>query len=318
MKLKFNFKNGMILGEVIFAFFLCGILLAISIYMFKSTDVTKTPYIYSILKNMPVAIRGAIDDCYDQGICETKTELPNDLFLACQVIADSLVTAGDVYCTQDGNPYSEFRLNDEFDTKKGMNFQLANGIAFYGIVQPYGWYSVKVDQEDANYYVDAYVDINGPQNGKNIYGDDVFLFRIYRNGFVAPSYDLEHREYDATTDEEFFAYRVLLNKASSENNKEQRIVQVLDTRTPQQIEDGLPFREKVSFKEAVCFANDNNFKRYFQGESCDDIDTLSACNFENPTAHEIAEYPHLEDKSAYCTFEPIKPRGSGIFKIFGI
>lgn len=320
MKLKHCFKSGMILGEVIFAFFLCGILLAISIYMFKSTDITKTPYIYSILKNMPVAIRAAIDDCYDDGLCETKTELPQNMVTACQVIADSLVTVGEVHCSEKGNDKYQYKTENGFETY-GMNFQLANGIAFYGFVQPHGWFSVRdLDQsdDDANYYVDVYVDINGPKNGKNKYGDDIFLFRFFRNGMVSPSYDIELRNYDATVDEEYFPYRILLNKAENENNREQRVIEVLDARTNQQIQDDLPFLEKVSFKEAVCKTNTKAFQRYFQGEDCNGIDILPACDFDSPSAHDIATYPHLGDNTAYCTFEPVKPRGSGVFKIFGI
>lgn len=307
MKLKANFKNGMILGEVIFAFFLCGILLGISIYMFKSNDVSKTPYIYSVLKNFPTINKTIMEECYADGSCDSYTELPESTAEYCERLAGSVATAGNVNCTVAGNTTIKF---DDL----GQNFQLANGVSFYNVNPRDGWNKVRLDATDVNDYIDVYIDVNGSKNGDNVFGEDVFPIRIFRNGAVVPSVNFD-KNFDARDDEEFFAYRILLNKALNEDNPNSRVIEVVDARTPDEISDELPFREKVSLKEAICTTNPELFKRYFQGEVCDGYTILPACNFDSGDSQ---KYPHLNDKSAYCTFEPVKPRGSGIFKIFGI
>lgn len=307
MKLKANFKNGMILGEVIFAFFLCGILLGISIYMFKSNDVSKTPYIYSVLKNLPNVNKVIMQECYEEGFCSNYTELPDNVNEYCERLANNLVTAGAVNCSTGGDAsISAYG--------KGQNLRLANGSSFYGLSPRDGWDIVRFDGRDINYYLDVYIDINGANNGDNVLGTDIFPIRIFKNGAVVPSVDF-YNNFDAREDEEFFAYRILLNKALNEDNPNSRVIEVVDARTPDEISDELPFREKVSLKEAICTTNPELFKRYFQGEVCDGYTILPACNFDSGDSQ---KYPHLNDKSAYCTFEPVKPRGSGIFKIFGI
>ncbi len=307
MKLKANFKNGMILGEVIFAFFLCGILLGISIYMFKSNDVSKTPYIYSVLKNLPNVNKVIMQECYEEGFCSNYTELPDNVNEYCERLANNLVTTGAVNCSTGGDAsISAYG--------KGQNLRLANGSSFYGLSPRDGWDIVRFDGRDINYYLDVYIDINGANNGDNVLGTDIFPIRIFKNGAVVPSVDF-YNNFDARDDEEFFAYRILLNKALNEDNPNSRVIEVVDARTPDEISDELPFREKVSLKEAICTTNPELFKRYFQGEVCDGYTILPACNFDSGDSQ---KYPHLNDKSAYCTFEPVKPRGSGIFKIFGI
>ena len=307
MKLKANFKNGMILGEVIFAFFLCGILLGISIYMFKSNDVSKTPYIYSVLKNLPNINKVIMQECYEEGFCSNYTELPDNVNEYCERLANNLVTTGAVNCSTGGDAsISAYG--------KGQNLRLANGSSFYGLSPRDGWDIVRFDGRDINYYLDVYIDINGANNGDNVLGTDIFPIRIFKNGAVVPSVDF-YNNFDARDDEEFFAYRILLNKALNEDNPNSRVIEVVDARTPDEISDELPFREKVSLKEAICTTNPELFKRYFQGEVCDGYTILPACNFDSGDSQ---KYPHLNDKSAYCTFEPVKPRGSGIFKIFGI
>lgn len=310
MKLKYKFKNGMILGEVIFAFFLCGILLAISIYMFKSNDVSKTPYIYSVLKNLPNINKVIMQECYEEGFCSNYTELPDNVNEYCERLANNLVTTGAVNCSTGGDAsISAYG--------KGQNLRLANGSSFYGLSPRDGWDIVRFNGRDINYYLDVYIDINGANNGDNVLGTDIFPIRIFKNGAVVPSVDF-YNNFDAREDDEFFAYRVVLNKAQDENNKNTRVIQVLDARNQQEINDELPFREKVSYKEAICVSNPSLYPRYFQGEDCNNYTILGACNFDKPSAEDILNYPHLSDKSAYCSIEPVKPRGSGIFKIFGI
>ena len=307
MKFKANFKNGMILGEVIFAFFLCGILLGISIYMFKSNDVSKTLYIYSVLKNLPNVNKVIMQECYEEGFCSNYTELPDNVNEYCERLANNLVTTGAVNCSTGGDAsISAYG--------KGQNLRLANGSSFYGLSPRDGWDIVRFDGRDINYYLDVYIDINGANNGDNVLGTDIFPIRIFKNGAVVPSVDF-YNNFDARDDEEFFAYRILLNKALNEDNPNSRVIEVVDARTPDEISDELPFREKVSLKEAICTTNPELFKRYFQGEVCDGYTILPACNLDSGDSQ---KYPHLNDKSAYCTFEPVKPRGSGIFKIFGI
>ena len=309
MNLKAEFKNGMILGEVIFAFFLCGLLFAISIYMFKSNDVSKTPYIFSILKNLPNVNNAIMQECYDEGSCSNYTELPDDTAEYCERLANNLVTTGKVDCRENGDTTNVLY-------GKGQNFRLANGSSFYGINPRDGWDAVRLNGNDVNFYLDVYVDVNGENSGDNLLGKDVFPIRIFKNGAVVPSVDFDN-DFDSREDDEFFAYRVVLNKAINVNEANSRVVQILDARNSQEITDKLPFKEKVSYKEAICIANPDLFERNFQGENCSGYTILPACDFKSNNP-DLNLYPHLNDNSAFCTIEPVKPRGSGIFKIFGI
>ncbi len=306
----YKFKSGMILGEVIFAFFLCGILLAISIFMFKSNDVSKTPYIYSVLKNLPSVNDVIMQECYDEGSCQSFTELPDTTVEYCERLANNLVTVGNVNCNVGGD-------SSHAAYTKGQNIRLTNGVAIYGITTKNNWETLNLSSKQVNSYIDVYIDVNGEKNGQNLLGIDIFPVRIFKNGAVVPSFD-DKNGFDAREDEEFFAYRVVVNKAADVNNEDARDVEVLDARSSEEIENEIPFKEKVSFKEAICISNPDLFPRYFENENCDGYTLLDACDFEGADASDIANYPHLSDKSAYCSVEPVKPVGSGIFKIFGI
>ena len=299
---EFNKRNGMILGEVIFALFVCGILLGISIYMFKSNDVSKTPFIYAVMKNLPEVNKVIMEDCFGDGTCDNNTELPDDLAEYCQRLSDNIATAGAVNCSDEITAnYNTFANYANWI----QNFRFTNGVTFYNINQENGWQTVNDNQ-----YIDVFMDINGANNGDNTLGTDVFPLRIFKNGDVVP---YEEDGYDARDDEEFFSYRIVLNKASDDNTSDIRINEVIGANNGTGT-----FREKVSYTEAVCFTNPELFEEYFDETGiCSDTDILYACDFDNANS-KSGDYPHLTDTSAYCTVEFVKPKASGIFKLFGI
>ena len=304
---KFNKKNGMILGEVIFALFICGILLGISIYMFKSNDVSKTPFIYAVMKNLPEVNKVIAEDCFEDGTCGSNMELPDDLAEYCQRLSDNFATSGAVNCSDE---ITDAKNTFTYYSSWIQNFRFTNGVAFYNINQKSGWQTVNNNQYN-NQYIDIFMDINGANNGDNTLGTDIFPLRIFKNGDVVP---YEEDDYDARDDEEFFGYRIVLNKASDDNTSDIRTNEVMDANNGTGT-----FREKVSYTEAVCLVNPELFEEYFDETNiCSNIAVLDACNFDDYTASNLTDYPHLADKSAYCTVEFVKPRAGGIFKLFGV
>ncbi len=308
MKNHLNKKNGMILGEVIFALFLCGILLGISIHMFRSNDVSKTPFIYQVLKNLPVANKAVMQDCYNSGICTNQNELPDSVIKYCTLLTENVLVTGETNCTTDGSDTVKIAVGS---SSYGLNFRFINGTAFYNMTPKGDWETLDSGSE----YIDAFIDINGPNSGENTLGSDIFPIRIFKNGEVIPS--IVKDKFDATDDEEFFSYRAVVDKASDDKNVNIRTRTALDARDDNQINNNLPFREKISFIEAMCITNPNSISRYFDSTDtdCNGYTILDACDFDDGDS---TTYPHLSDPTAFCTVEPVRPRATGIFKIFGI
>lgn len=306
-------KSGMILGEVVFALFICGIIMGISIHMFKSNDVSKTPYIYSVLKNLPAVNKAVSEDCYRDGTCTNPNVLPDSITEYCTRLSENFVTSGAVDCNTGiavtGSLTGTNGNSISFTGTGGIkqNFRLTNGTSFDNITSNANWKTT----DGSNEYIDVLIDINGGNAGKNQVGNDIFPIRIYKNGEVIPSNETATNSH---TDEEFFSYRVVLNRAVDENNPNSRINDVADARTAAQINDDLPFREKVSFQEAICISNPDLITGYFGTKaSCEGFNLAQYCDFSDASTN-----PYKNDKTAYCTVEPVRPRGSGIFKIFGI
>lgn len=278
-----NKKQAMILGEVVFALFVCGILLGISINIFKSNDVTVTPKIYSILKNLP-DINGVIsEDCHDDGTCTAMNTLPDDRANYCERLADMLVTSGNVDCSTNNS--------------EDVNFNLASGISFKGLVGNNGnrW-----TENNGRKYIDVQLGINGTD----------YPIRIFQYGEVIPGPAF-------VNDDEFFSYRAVLNHASNrrigENNENADETDKFSRKTDvlSFVDNNRPL-EKVSFRRAVCGTNPELIGRYYvaaDNVNCQGIDQLEECEAES-----FEDW----DNSAFCTVQPVKPRGSGIFKIFGI
>ncbi len=298
---KKNYKKGMILAEVLFTIVLCGILIGISIFLFKSKDVTKTPYIFSVLKKLPEVNSLIADECFSKGNCDTEGVLPDDLFQYCMMLSDSFISSGEINCTPSGSPNSVITIGSE---TYGMNFKLSNGVAFYGL-NPEQW-----DDSLSNNFIDVFIDIDGAKKGENALQEDIFPLRIFKNGEVVPSYTDDFKAYE---DEEFFAYRIILNRAANPDNPISRRKEIVDAKTSLKNLsladfDKISFKEKVSFKEGICASNPQSIEKYFADENCNEYQRLDICAPEGTN----------DDPSAFCELEPVKPRGSGIFKIFGI
>lgn len=290
----------MILGEAIFALVLCGILMGIAIHMFKTNDVAVTPYIYSVMKNLPEANKILAEESYQEGTSSRINELPDSTLEYCARLADLFVVSGEVNCSTTGS--STFTATID-NTKYGQNFKLTNGVSFYHM-NPGSW-----DDSLENNFIDAFIDVNGSKNGANALGEDVFPIRIFKNGDVVPSYTSNMKSFE---DEEFFAYKIVVNKGLNANNKISRVEETADARTTTEKTSGYPFRDKVSFKEGICISNPSLISEYYKNETCTGYTLIDQCN---PSSE---SYPYISDKSAYCKLEPVKPSGSGIFKIFGI
>lgn len=297
-----NKKPAMVLGEVVFALMICGIIMGLSVHMFKTKDVTKTPYLISVIKNLPEANYVVMNDCYNEGTCKSKNSLPDKTQEYCARLADIFVTSGTPNCKAG---YT------------GQNFRLTNGISFFNMsptAGANGGWTVQANPLDhPRAHIDAKIDIDGTNIGANADRDDVFSIRVFKNGEVVPGIDY----YD---DEELFAYRVILNRAyatGASSVASSRIIEAVDIRTLDEIKKDIPYSEKISFKHAICLAHGNDALQRYYGNSvsCGDYTQLAACDFSS--SNDVNAH-YFNDKSAFCTIEPIKPSGTGIFKIFGM
>ncbi|MCD8024944.1 MAG: hypothetical protein LUE64_05370 [Candidatus Gastranaerophilales bacterium] len=297
--------SAMVLAEVVMAILICAIIVGASVCVFKSNDVTKSPFIFSVLKNLPDANKLVMEDCYNAGGCSSPTSLPDSTLQYCTRIADMVGTSGEVVCTSSGSSSYKY-------SSMGMNFKLTNGVAFYNMTASWSTLSSNVSIS----YIDAYIDINGPKNGDNKLCSDIFPIRIFKNGAVVPSpkKTISGTSCSPYTDDEFFTYRVILNRASDSSNQNSRIKEIVDTTSGVTTGSNLPFRERVSFLEALCVSNPDDITNYYTSSeaTCSAYSLLDDCDFSD------SSNPYYDDKSAYCTVEPVKPRGTGIFKIFGI
>ncbi len=309
MDMKTRTKKAMVMAEVLLALFLCGILMTIAICMFKSSDIAVTPHIYSVLKNLPRVNKIIMDECFEEGRCSAYNKLPSDLTEYCTKLSEVFVTSGEINCTNGGSTSTKLNAGGE---NSGLNFKLTNGVAFYKITQG-NWKTLETGGTDRN-YIDIYIDVNGARNDENKLGKDVFRLRIFENGEVIPTDD---NDVNSHLDDEFFAYRAILNRALDDTNVNSRVEEVLEQidNEDRNQKDDMEYRNKFSFQEAICLTNPSHIKHYFGKEAeCEDIDLHTLCDFRQSNDNN----PYRNDKSAYCRIEPVKPKGAGIFKIFGI
>ena len=291
-----NKKFAMVIAELILALIICGIIFVISIQVFRSTDVTKTPYIYSFMKNLPAANEVIMDDCYLEGRCQSKNQLPENPYEYCAKLAYYFNTSGAVLCSN--NRYSL----DVIKNEKHYNFKLPNGISVYGLSDNDKWQSK--DSSASNKYIDILIDING-EHGKNENREDIFPVRIFRNGDVVPGIYKDQTDDFLYENPNFFGYRVLLNQ----NQNNSTTTTVADIRTSDEIGNGAKFKnDPISFKEALCkaygadMAEDMLERYYGRSINCDDNDTAQ----------------HCLDEGNYCTVEAVKPKSSGLVRMLGL
>lgn len=294
---------GMVLAEVLFALFLCGIILALSICMFKSNDVSKTPHIYSVFKNIPAANKIIINECHNDGSCQNPSLLPDSVQEYCTRLADNFVTSKKVDCTNNNNSIT---ING---TSYRKNFTLTNGVSFFDITKD-NWDN---STTPPNNYIDAFIGVGTRPDTQKVLGIDLFPIRIFKNGEIVPGVSGTIRSYD---DEEFFSYRAIVNHALDDNNRNSRVKGIIDSRTTTDKTNNIQPVDRFSFRDAICLTNPDLLERYYTGVTCDAAVSQSAsCIFTGANA---SKNPYINDKSAFCTVEPVKPKGSGIFKIFGI
>ena len=323
-------KNGMVVAEVLVAFIVCGIILTISIQMFKSNDLSKKPFIYSVMKNLPMVNTVIADDCYREGTCSEKRQLPLNRKEYCLRLANNLTVTGNINCELHGtdNPEDYRTLNG---VKYYYNFRMTNGVAFYGLTNTDDgtsdtWQSIakNLSSDYANQYIDIFVDLNS-KYGNNVFGDDVIPIRIFKNGDIIPGLITGD---DVTTREQYynnadiFGYNVVLNEFDADNGSLK--TNSIDLRTEDEINANDPPKFTVSFREAVCRAynnvNDNNdgkadelLTRYY-GYKDDYWCELDGSDYAQAGVCQTAE----GNQNQHCTIEIAKPKSSAFARLFGL
>lgn len=302
--------NAMVLAEFIVAIFICGVLMTLSVHMFRANDMTKVPYIYSFLNQIPEANTYAVKECNFSGGCKDKGALPDNRETYCALLTEALGTSGDVDC-KDGIKETHKDLNGENELNLYKNFTLINGVSVYNLsYQGAQW------QGNNPKYIDAFIGIKvrkskpstsdeTARKGNGSIGENIFPVRIFKNGEIIPSY---YEDLETFNDDELFAYKVVLNKTKDNGELREDITLSFSP-------DGsnsTDVKEKVSrttFKDAVCRAGGiNELRHYFPDItdiSCDSTVVLNEC-------------ANNQDKTAYCYVQYIKPQATGIFKFFNI
>ncbi len=308
--------KAMVLAEIMIALFICTILMGVSVYMFKATEVKISPYVYSVLDALPKANRMVINQCYQEGTCSVQNLLPDNMGEYCTRLSEQLGTVGDVYCSTSGDANSSITLNR---VTYGRNLILTNGVSLYNLNPSSGW--------NASDYA-PYIDIIMQIGTSTKLGEGLFVLRVLKYGEVIPGRSItsDGITYSALDDELFFPYRIMLNKAYDNQSSYIRTRVVVDAKevlNSYEDEGGnsasyydsseLPFRDKMSFREAICATDDKLFSLYYAGqEECGSIKMLEVCSARSGNG------AASEDLSAYCYAAPYKPRGAGIFKVLGL
>lgn len=323
-------KKAMVLSEVLLALIVCGVILVISIHMFKSTDVTRTPYIYSTMQNLNQANEIIMQECADKGTCQ-EGSLPEDLSTYCLSLSEKYNTVGEVLCrnrdqniiTQSAENTAQFRRTNganDYD----YNIKLPSGIGIYGILENGNWKTIEYqnavsNKEAANKYIDIVLDTNA-QGRPNHFLDDVYPIRIFSNGDVVPGVldsdngGISHRGFDSS---EVFGYRVI--KKRTENNS--TTTTVADIRTQAEKTADAPYRaETLTFREANCRAYDNNkantiLKKYYN--DVDGVKNLAnwCSGFETDGVSQAAD---CTQENVICEVEQTRPKASGFIKFMGL
>ena len=345
-------KSGMVVAEVLVALIVCGIILTISIHMFKSNDLSRKPFVYSVIKNLPMVNTVIENDCYQEGTCSEKRQLPSSLEEYCIRLTNNLTTTGDIDCLPSSSTQEDYRTNG--DIKYYYNFRMSNGVAFYGLTKINNG---STDQDNvwqqigsySNEYIDILVDLNGPYGGnsagdedtialtngktsRGTFGNDVIPIRIFKNGDVIPglisgdSVTTAEQYYNNT---DFFGYNVVLNEYDNDNTNNNGSLKTnsIDLRTQNEINANEPPKFTVSFREAVCRAynNQNNnsdgkademLTRYY-GERNDywcDLDSSQYGEYGQSSVCANAE----THQNQHCTVEIAKPKSSAFARLFGL
>lgn len=288
-----NKKSGMTLAEVILALLICCVIITIAGVSFSSKDFKRTPYLMSILKNIPEANTIVMHDCYEEGTCNSQNQLPDSTIEYCTRLADVFLTTGNADC-----------ITTDADA---TNFKMTNGVSYFNfnIEGNQNWHKNNI--EHPKNYIDIVADINGDR-GENINLIDRFAFRIFKNGEIVPNVMDDVKLYER---EDLFAYKVFINKAEvtpeGQVNSKIRVVEPVDTRTDDEIEAEVSYNQKISFKRAVCMAHGAELlQRYYgNGESCngEGYQLLPECNFNSKSNIAV----QAGDNTAFCFVQPTKP-----------
>ena len=294
---RFIKLKAMVVAEVLFALIVCGIILTLSVQLFKSRDISVTPHLYATIRNISQANDMIIRACENNGVCENAGSLPGDVHTYCQYLSDYFMTSGKVYCTDNDTTSETFSANNISANK---NFTMSNGVSVAGLVDD-DWSD---DDDGTISHIDIYVKVENPRKNYVAFGENFFPLRIFINGDVIPSIGggnaAVDREGAATNnfyeDAYFFAYNGIINEAFDPNNLQNNVRKT----------SSIPGVQKVSFREALCMTNPDGISRYFANENCTGIIRAQDCT------------PNNADRSAFCTIEPVKPTGTGLFKVFGL
>jgi len=323
-------KQAMVLSEVLLALIICGVILVISIHMFKSVDVTRTPYIYSTMQNLSEANSVIMLECANKGTC-TEGFLPEDLSTYCLLLSEKYNTVGEILCrnsdqdviTQNDENTEKFRRTNG-NTDYDYNIKLPSGIGIYGILENGNWKTIEYqnavsNKEAANKYIDIVLDTNA-QGKPNHFLDDVYPIRIFSNGDIVPGVldstggGISHKGFDSS---EVFGYRVI--KKRTENNS--TTITVADIRTSTEKTADAPFRtEALSFREANCRAYGSAkattiLKKYYN--DVDGVENLAnwCSGFETGGVSQAAD---CTQENVICEVEQTRPKASGFIKFMGI
>ena len=200
-------KKGLTLIEVLISMTILGIVAAITIYILINVIPKEHEY---LAKKPAVTLSNGV-----------KTLLEND-----KIYPNKSFEDGEQFCNEYSKIFKDINSSNctIYSNISDNNFQPGDKIpndiyALTNLTTSTGetWIGLNQNFKDENTPIQILIDVNGPNKGRNIFGEDVVILSLYQNGKIG-----EFEENDSSTDKEIDKYidcsRCTLIKTPVENS----------------------------------------------------------------------------------------------------
>lgn len=178
-----TFKKGFTLVEVLVAFAILGVVAATTIYVLINVIPKEHEY---LAKKPAISLSNGV-----------KTLLEND-----KIYPNRSFDGGEKFCNNYVKIFGDINSSDceQYSDISDNNFSSGTEISkdiyeMTNLVTSTGetWIGLNQNFEDEKTPIKILVDVNGPNKGKNILGEDVVLLSLYQNGKIG-----EFEEHDSS------------------------------------------------------------------------------------------------------------------------
>lgn len=194
---KNNVKQAWTIAEMVVSMLVLAVLIGLSVQVIKPNKIRKLPFGYASIKNLEDAGKYVLKEVGKMNMPDNnndgsdfKPDGTNKENRTCYLMADafSLVQV-------DGQTYDYNCKVGTTSTHTKPNFQTSNLISYWGLEQPFktGADYVRGTATSSNECAtvevgmkDVIVDLDGPKNGENRLGIDIFPLKMFSTGEVFP------------------------------------------------------------------------------------------------------------------------------------